>query len=115
MRHLHRVCVSDKGGQQDRVLGYDLIVSAKSGKVPLPFFCVESGRWHKRGGEDAGMFNSSMYNGNGRGLRLAVQSAKDQNGVWMKVKEAQDKLEKQVGDSVKSKDSPTSLQLTLED
>jgi hypothetical protein len=104
-----------KGGQQDRVLGYDLIVSAKSGKVPLPSFCVESGRWQKRGGEDAGKFGSSMNYGNGREFRLAVQCAKDQGTVWNKVKEAQDKLEKQVGGSVKSKDSPTSFQLTLED
>ena len=37
-----------KGGRQDRLLQYDLIVSAKSGKMPLPAFCVESGRWTQR-------------------------------------------------------------------
>jgi hypothetical protein len=104
-----------KGGQQDRTLGYDLIVSAKSGKMPLPSFCVESGRWRKRGGEDANKFDSSMHYCNSRMLRLAVQGAKDQGQVWDNVKQSQDKLAKNVGGSVMSKDSPTSFQLTLED
>jgi len=103
-----------KGGQQDRTLGFDLIVSAKSGKVPLPSFCVEHGRWQKRGGEDASKFDSSAHYCNSKALRLAVQGSKDQGMVWEKVKDAQMKLEKNVGGSVQSKDSPTSLQLTLE-
>src|SRR5665811_1455941 len=36
-----------KGGRQDRVLGVDLIVGKKSGRVPIPSFCVEQSRWHK--------------------------------------------------------------------
>src|SRR5262245_31386710 len=32
-----------KGGQQDRVLAVDLIVPAKSGKIPISAFCVEHG------------------------------------------------------------------------
>jgi hypothetical protein len=40
-----------KGGRQDRTLGADFIVPAKSGKVPIPVFCVEAARWHKRRSE----------------------------------------------------------------
>jgi hypothetical protein len=104
-----------KGGQQDRTVGCDLIVSTKSGKMPLSSFCVEAGRWHGRGSEDASMFGSSTIYCNCRGLRLSFQGSRDQGKVWEKVKDAQDKLAKSVGGSVKSKDSPTSLQLTLED
>jgi len=104
-----------KGGQQDRVVRCDLIVSAKSGKVPLPSFCVESGRWQKRGSEDAGMFGVSGSCCNCRGARLAVQGSGEQSKVWENVMEVQNKLARSVGGSVKSKDSPTSLQLTLED
>jgi hypothetical protein len=104
-----------KGGQQDRVLGYDLIVSAKSGKVPIPSFCVEQGRWSKRGQEDPGKFDSSGFNANGKEFKKAVNFARKQDEVWAQVKAAQMKLAKNVGQSVQSKDSGTSLQLTLED
>jgi hypothetical protein len=104
-----------KGGQQDRTVAYDLIVSARSGKVPLPAFCVEAGRWQGRGSENASTFSSSTIYCNCRGLRLSFQGSRDQAKVWEKVRDAQDKLAKTVGGSVKSKDSPTSLQLTLED
>ena len=41
-----------KGGRQDRTLGIDFIIPARSGRLPIPTFCVESGRWHRRRGED---------------------------------------------------------------
>src|SRR5215469_11901395 len=37
-----------KGGRQDRTIAIDFILPAKSGRVPIPAFCVESGRWHRR-------------------------------------------------------------------
>jgi len=37
-----------KGGRQDRTLGVDFVLPAKSGRMPIPSFCVESGRWHRR-------------------------------------------------------------------
>jgi len=103
-----------KGGQQDRVLSYDLIVSAKSGKVPIQSFCVEQGRWNVRGKEDATKFDSSVNNANGKALKQAVNQARNQGEVWQKVREAQMKLQKQVGQSVQNEASPSSLQLTLE-
>src|SRR5262249_53539788 len=40
-----------KGGQQDRILSFDLILPPKSGKVQIASFCCEHGRWQQRGGE----------------------------------------------------------------
>src|SRR5437773_10082034 len=48
-----------KGGQQDRMLAVDLIVPPKSGRMASAAFCVESGRWSRRGGEQAAVFVSS--------------------------------------------------------
>jgi hypothetical protein len=104
-----------KGGKQDRVLAYDLVVPSKSGKMPLASFCVEAGRWRQRGKEDASRFQSSSGQVSGKDLKLAVTYARKQDQVWAKVKEAQMKLSKNVGKSVENKESPSSLQLTLED
>ncbi len=104
-----------KGGRQDRVLAYDLIVPAGSGEVPLASFCVESGRWKARGEEDARQFSESSGQLPGRALRLAVHSARHQGQVWEKVKEQQDRLGRRLNKNVTDTRSPTSLQLTLED
>jgi hypothetical protein len=105
-----------KGGQQDRILANDLIVPPQSGKVPVGSFCVESGRWTKRGGEAVERFSSSENVANSKDLKLAAQSsAGSQNQVWAKVREAQMKLSQNVGKAVANQESPTSLQLTLED
>jgi hypothetical protein len=104
-----------KGGRQDRVLAYDLIVPARSGKVVLSSFCVEAGRWQQRGGEDAGMFSQSAGQLPGKALRLAVSSARQQGQVWEKVKEQQDKLGRRLNKSVADPRSASSLPLTLED
>src|SRR5205809_3940250 len=40
-----------KGGQQDRTLGTDYILTRAMGKQPIASFCVEHGRWTQRGGE----------------------------------------------------------------
>src|SRR5204863_6788217 len=65
-----------KGGRQDRVLANDLIVPARSGKVPLASFCVEAGRWQRRGGEDDRQFSGAAGQLPGKALRLAVGSAR---------------------------------------
>lgn len=104
-----------KGGQQDRVLAYDLIVPVRSGKVPLSSFCVEAGRWQRRGGEDVSQFSGSGGQLPGKALRLAVSSARQQGQVWEKVKEQQDRLGRKLNKNVADARSPSSLQLTLED
>ena len=104
-----------KGGRQDRVLAYDLIVPVDSGKVPLAAFCVEANRWQQRGGEDAGQFSQSTGQLPGKALRLAVGSSRRQEQVWEKVREQQNKLSRKLNKNVADERSPSSLQLTLED
>ena len=38
-----------RGGRKDRVVRTDFILPAKSGRLPLPTFCVERTRWGRRG------------------------------------------------------------------
>mgnify|MGYP005840779629 CR=1 FL=1 len=103
-----------KGGRQDRVLPYDMIVPAKSGRLPLASFCVEAGRWSGRAGEADGKFGSSAYCLAGKGLKLAARGAGAQQEVWRNVAAEQGKLAKNVKSDVQAEQSKTSLQLTLE-
>lgn len=103
-----------KGGKQDRVLAVDLIVPAKSGRLPIEAFCVESGRWQQRGEESAGRFSSSNDRVVSKDLKLAANKDRSQGEVWKKVSEAQGKLSGNVGASVNAAASATSLQLSLE-
>src|SRR5256714_11978714 len=48
-----------KGGQQDRMMAVDLILPPRSCRIPISAFCVENGRWSKRGTEEVTVFNSS--------------------------------------------------------
>src|SRR5688572_27253755 len=103
-----------KGGKQDRVLAISIIIRVRSGKIPIDAFCVESGRWQKRGNEDAGQFSSSNDRIVSKELKLAANGARSQQEVWAKVSEAQDKLSRNVGTGVQAGSSRTSLQLSLE-
>ncbi|MFL6229037.1 MAG: ARPP-1 family domain-containing protein [Pyrinomonadaceae bacterium] len=103
-----------KGGQQDRMLAIDLVVQAHSGRIAISAFCVEHGRWTKRGAEAAAQFSTSTDRAATKDLKLAARSARSQGQVWAKVEEAQSKLSHNVGGAVNSDASPTSLQLSLE-
>jgi hypothetical protein len=103
-----------KGGQQDRTIGVDLIVPPNSGKIKLAAFCVENGRWEKRGSETVTQFSSSSSRVATRDIKLAVVREGSQSQVWAKVAEAQDKLSNNVGTRVNSSQSESSLQLALE-
>ena len=103
-----------KGGKQDRVLAVSIIIPARSGRVKIDAFCVEHGRWTKRGVEDAGKFNSSNDRIATKELKIAAGSSRSQQEVWNQVSEAQARLGKNVGGSVASGDSGSSLQLSLE-
>ena len=103
-----------KGGQQDRMLAVDLILPARSGKVSIEAFCVEQGRWSKRGTETVTQFHSANDRAATRELKLAAKRSKSQGEVWAKVAEAQAKLASNVGAPVTSQQSASSLQLTLE-
>jgi hypothetical protein len=103
-----------KGGQQDRLLAFDMIVAPKSGKVPINSFCVEQGRWSRRGGENVAQFNSSKDAAATKDLKLACRSDAQQGKVWDRVASAQQQLSKNVGAPVQAMQSATSLQLSLE-
>jgi ARG and Rhodanese-Phosphatase-superfamily-associated Protein domain len=70
------------GGKQDRVVGKDRIVPAKSDPIDLAVFCVEPGRWvaTKSG---FGSFNSQMAQPS---VRRSAMADKDQGKVWSEVR-----------------------------
>jgi hypothetical protein len=103
-----------KGGQQDRILAFDMIVPAKSGKLPIDSFCVEAGRWQMRSGNSADKFDSAKAQAGNKDIKLACRLAHSQRVVWEQVDKTQMKLGEKVGADVKSADSKTSLQLSLE-
>ena len=104
-----------KGGKQDRVLAVSIIIPAGSGRVKIDAFCVESGRWTKRGSEDSTKFTSSNDRIVTKELKIAANAARSQSEVWNQVSEAQARLSKNVGGDVKAGPSRSSLQLSLED
>lgn len=103
-----------KGGKQDRVLAVSIMIPARSGRITISAFCVESGRWEKRGGEESGQFSSSNDRLVTRDLKLAANKSASQQEVWAKVDEAQKRLSRNLGGSVAAPKSETSLQLSLE-
>jgi hypothetical protein len=109
-----------KGGRQDRTVRDDLILPPLSGRVPLASFCVEHGRWTKRGGEDAAAFSSNTKVLSSRKEKLAARYGANQSDVWSGVAEQQSMLNENVsrlsGKQVdtRSADSASRLQLTLE-
>ncbi len=120
-----------KGGRQDRVLTTDFILPPHSGKLPITAFCVEQGRWSKRGNEASDQFASSTAAVPGKSLKMAVRSANSgqQGEVWTQVAAARETLggiatpsrtaaggpvavSESRGDSARN--STTSMQMTLE-
>ena len=104
-----------KGGRQDRTLGVDFVLPARSGRIPIPSFCVESGRWHRRSTEEASSFSSSKSYLSSKKLRMAAKLSKNQGEVWQHVAETQTHLSESLGKSLHMPASPTSYQLSVED
>ena len=110
-----------KGGKQDRTMQEDLIVGPGSKNESLASFCVESGRWQKRGGENVGTFAVSDRCLPSKELRLAARKDKNQSRVWANVANEQRKLnynlskKKGYDVNIEYEHSPTSLQKALED
>ncbi len=104
-----------KGGKQDRVFPDDFILPTASGRVPIPSFCVEHGRWTRRGAEAADRFTASTQSLPVKSLKLAARSERDQQTVWNEVAAAERKAATSVGYAgPMPSPSPTSMQLTLE-
>lgn len=86
-----------KGGQQDRIVQDDIVLSPGSGKKNLKVFCVESGRWSRNttsvGNRDGLAMESkpaefnTYYSKGSMSLRKVVEKDKDQSKVWSKVEE----------------------------
>jgi hypothetical protein len=102
-----------KGGRQDRVLTVDLVLPPRSGRVDVASFCVEQGRWQKRGREAADHFEGSSARLAHKDLKIAGYNG-TQGQVWSSVEKVQRQLETNVSGPVRGGDSPSSLQLTLE-
>jgi len=104
-----------RGGDQDRMISIDFIVPPKSGRMPIAAFCVESGRWNKRGNETSASFSSSENSVATKDLKLAAKRERSQDAVWKNVSLAQEKLGRNVGGSVQAPVSASSLELSIED
>jgi hypothetical protein len=103
-----------RGGEQDRMISIDFIVPPRSGRMPIAAFCVESGRWSKRGEEQAGYFSSSENSAATKELKLAAKSAQSQDAVWQNVSTAQAKLTQNLSVNVVAVSSPSSYELSVE-
>ena len=103
-----------KGGKQDRMLQYDLIIPAHSGKMPIRSFCVEAGRWSRRGNEPLACFLCSSNVVAGKDLKLAAKSKGSQQAVWEEVAKAQRKMSVNLNATVIDPRSASSYQLSLE-
>ena len=103
-----------RGGDQDRMFSTDFIVPPKSGKLPIAAFCVEAGRWNKRGNEVNASFVSSENSVATKEIKLAAKGLNSQQAVWENVSLTQDKLSRNLGTTVNSTVSPSSIELTVE-
>jgi hypothetical protein len=77
-----------KGGNQDRQIGQDVVLKAKT-TTPVDAFCVEQGRWEsaRLGQETGGKFEVLDGMATAK-VRAKGQYEKDQGGVWQEVAEA---------------------------
>jgi len=103
-----------KGGKQDRMIAFDVIIYPGSGRLPLKSFCVEQGRWSERGNESVRAFESSKNMVASKSLKIASKVEQSQGDVWSEVDYAQVNLADAAEVEVRGGRSPSSLQLTLE-
>ncbi len=103
-----------KGGKQDRTIAEDVILKPGCKNIPLKSFCVEQSRWRQRGSESASQFSSSGKMLSNKNLKIAAREKKEQSAVWSEVSNFQSKAGANVNADIKSRESATSLQLTLE-
>lgn len=102
-----------KGGRQDRTIGVDFIVPSKSGRLPIPVFCVEQARWHRRGAESGAVFSKPNHVVSSK-LRAKMSASKNQGVVWSHVAEEQTKISCSAGIVAQDETSPSSLMLSYE-
>jgi hypothetical protein len=103
-----------KGGAQDRTLKDDIILPTKSGRVNISAFCVEHGRWSRRGNESVATFDSATYAIATKDLKMAVRMKEDQRSVWDKVAAAQASMSSALRMDVRAAVSPTSMPMAMQ-
>ena len=129
-----------KGGKQDRVLTVSMIVPPNSGNIPIGAYCIEQGRWARRGGEKVAEFSASTARlpskagkiammeralppqsgrrvraGAGRSALIRRSDGYDRQGlVWGSVRKTQERLSSYMNRDVADRRSRSSLQLSLE-
>ena len=128
-----------KGGMQDRVLTVSMILPGNSGDIPIGAFCVEQGRWARRGQEKESEFSVSTARLPSQAGRKAIalrmrgevesragttarpdgeqrrsQGESLQSQVWDSVRETQENLGVAMAMGVADERSRSSLQLSLE-
>ena len=128
-----------KGGKQDRVLVASLIVPPNSGNLYIDAFCVEAGRWSRRGKERLREFSESAHRMPSRAGKIAMmkrmrrETAPEagwsgvlergrrrsrgpnlQGQVWDSIRSAQMSWSRAMGARVADERSRSSLQLSLE-
>ena len=82
-----------KGGQQDRVFPDDFVLPKTAGRVPISSFCVEQGRWTRRGAERADRFSASADTMPTKSLKLAARKSENQQQVCEQVAMARVEIE----------------------
>lgn len=102
------------GGKQDRTLQFDMLLTPKSGFLPIDAFCVEQARWHKRAGESADQFSSSHHHLSNKSLKMAAKYHGSQNEVWNEVRSTQMRYNSHTQEDTQSGISPSSLPLNLQ-
>lgn len=129
-----------KGGKQDRVLTVSMIVPPNSGNIPIGAYCIEQGRWARRGREKVAEFSASTARlpskagkiammeralppesgrevraGVGRSALIRRSLGSDRQGqVWGSVRKMQERLSSYMNRDVADRRSRSSLQLSLE-
>lgn len=73
-----------QGGKQDRVIARDMLIPPGEGRVKIPVFCVEKGRWQYKGEANDQKF-SEYYGMANEHLRDIIDHKKGQQDVWAEV------------------------------
>jgi hypothetical protein len=73
-----------QGGKQDRVVARDMLIPPGEGRVKIPVFCVEKGRWKLKGENNDEKF-SEYYGMANEHLRDIIDHKKGQQAVWDEV------------------------------
>ncbi|HEX5136129.1 MAG TPA: DUF6569 family protein [Planctomycetota bacterium] len=88
-----------KGGNQDRQIGQDFVIKAKS-ETPVDAFCVEPGRWQQeRLGTDTGGKFQVLDGMATAKVRAKGQYEKDQGGVWQEVAQVREQAVRPVSNT----------------